>query len=428
MSMNKLYTALLTCTLPYWLLRLKRRAKTLPAYNERWSERFGHYDQAPFASQKPLHDQTIWLHTVSVGEFLAARPLINKLLEDSNHFPLVITTTTPSGSQQVVKTYGDKVQHVYIPFDLPWMLKRFIKHFNPKLCLIMETELWPNLIGILKAKHIPSVLINARLSEKSATNYKKIKKTARVMMQNIITIIAQNKEDGQRFLDLGLRPDQLVVAGNIKFDMNLPDHLEDDALSMAQHLNKQQRKTFVVASTHEGEEKLILKAFEIIKKSNPEVFLILVPRHPDRFDQVFSLCESAGFKVGRRSQQSPLDHDCDIVIGDSMGELMVYYAIADVTFVGGSLMPIGGHNLIEPAMLSLPILTGPHLHNFVELKNLMLAADAIIICENEQMVAQKVLELLDHDAQAKALGERAKAVAQNNRGALQRHWNVITKM
>ena len=428
MSMNKLYTALLTCTLPYWLLRLKRRAKTQPAYNERWSERFGHYDQAPFASHTPLTHQTIWLHTVSVGEFLAARPLINKLLENSSHISLVITTTTPSGSEQVIKTYGNKVQHVYIPFDLPWMIKRFIKHFNPKVGLMMETELWPNLIGVLKEKNIPSVLINARLSEKSANHYKKIKNTARRMMQNITTIIAQNKDDGQRFLDLGLRPDQLVIAGNIKFDMHLPEHLDQQAITMAHHLGKQQRKAFVVASTHEGEEKLILKAFEIIKKNIPEILLILVPRHPDRFDQVFSLCESAGFKVGRRSQQSPLNHDCDMVIGDSMGELMVYYAIADITFVGGSLMPIGGHNLIEPALLSLPILTGPHLHNFVELKNLMLAADALVVCEDEHIVAKKVLELLDNDEQAKALGARAKAVAQNNRGALQRHWDVITKM
>jgi 3-deoxy-D-manno-octulosonic-acid transferase len=426
--MNKLYTALLTCSLPYWLLRLKRRANTLPAYNERWDERFGRYENAPFACHTPMKQKTIWLHTVSVGEFLAARPLINVLLDNPSHTPLVITTTTPSGSEQVVKTYGNKVQHVYMPFDLPSMLKRFIRHFNPKICLIMETELWPNLIGVLKENDIPSVLINARLSEKSANQYKKIKKTTRLMMHNITSIIAQNKEDGQRFVDLGLHPKQLVVAGNIKFDMRLPDHLEEGAQTLAHHLGKGQRKTFVVASTHEGEEKLILKAFEIIKKNSPEVFLILVPRHPDRFDHVFSLCESAGFKVGRRSQQSPLDHDCEIVIGDSMGELMVYYAIADITFVGGSLMPIGGHNLIEPALLSLPILTGTHLHNFVELKNLMLAADALVMCETEVTIAEKVIELLHHQDQARALGTRAKAVAQNNRGALQRHWDVITEM
>jgi 3-deoxy-D-manno-octulosonic-acid transferase len=423
--MNKLYTTLLTCTLPLWLLRLKRRAKTLPAYGERWDERFGKYQQAPFASHQPLEKKTIWVHTVSVGEFLAARPLIKALMAAYPDTTLVITTTTPTGSEQVVNTFGDQVQHVYIPFDLPWMIKRFVKHFNPRVCLIMETELWPNLLAMLKQKNIPSVVVNARLSARSAKNYLKIKKTVHHMMQNITKIIAQNNDDGQRFVDLGLDADKLVVAGNIKFDMALPNNLDDKASAMAEHMGKNNRPTWVVASTHEGEEKLILQAFEQIKKSIPDCLLILVPRHPDRFDQVFTLCQNKGFKVGRRSQEMPLDADCDIVIGDSMGEMMVYYATAKITFVGGSLIPIGGHNLIEPALLALPILTGPNMQNFLELKNLMVAADAVAICDDESILADKVIAYLQDPQQAKALGQRAKQVAEDNRGALQRHMAII---
>jgi len=423
--MNKLYTTLLTATLPLWLLRLRRRAKTLPAYRERWDERFGKYQSAPFASHQPLTEKTIWIHTVSVGEFLAARPLIKALLAAYPETTMVITTTTPTGSEQVVKTFGEQVQHVYIPFDLPWMLKRFIKHFQPKICLIMETELWPNMLAVLKKNDIPSVFVNARLSARSAKSYLKIKKTVRRMMQNITQIIVQNKDDGQRFVGLGLDQNKLTIAGNIKFDMPVPEGIAEKAKDMANHLGKGDRPMWVVASTHEGEEALILKSFANIKKDIPNCLLCLVPRHPDRFDHVYNLCQNAGFKVGRRSQENPLDAECDIAIGDSMGEMMVYYAAADVTFVGGSLIPIGGHNLIEPALLSLPILTGPNMQNFLELKNLMVAADAVIICDNENIVADQVIDILKNPEQAKALGQRAEQVAEDNRGALEKHLDKI---
>jgi 3-deoxy-D-manno-octulosonic-acid transferase len=423
--MRRFYTTALTAALPFLLMRLAWRAKTLPAYRQRWAERFGRYDQAPHAQNKPLDQQSIWIHTVSVGEFLAARPLITALLDQYPQTPLVVTTTTPTGSEQVVKQLGDRVQHVYMPFDLPWMIKRFIRFFNPKIAIFMETELWPNTLQVLKKSDIPAVLINARLSQRSAKSYQRISKTVKTMLQSFEVIIAQDQKDGDRFVQLGLPQSRLKVAGNMKFDMAMPEQIDKKAAMMREKMGVVNRPVLMAASTHEGEEALVLKAFKQIKSQHPDCLLCLVPRHPDRFQKVFELCKDAGWKVAKRSDAANADGDGDIVIGDSMGEMMTYYASVDIAYVGGSLIPIGGHNLIEPAMLAKPIMTGPHLQNFMAIKQALLDHDALMICADENGLAKKVCALLADKERANKMGVHGMEVAELNRGALNRHLKLL---
>jgi 3-deoxy-D-manno-octulosonic-acid transferase len=423
--MNRFYTFALTLALPFLLLRLAWRSRQLPDYRRRWAERFGCFAHAPHVQNKQDAPH-IWVHTVSVGEFLAARPLINALLERYPDMPMVISCTTPTGSAQIVKHLGDKVQHVYLPFDLPWLIKRFVRFFNPKVALFMETELWPNTLRLLKKKQIPTILLNARLSERSANSYTRIAKTVHAMLNSFSVIIAQDQKDGDRFVKLGLPQDHLYVAGNIKFDMALPEALDQKTQAMRDHLNIGDRKVLVAASTHEGEETKVLEAFKQCKQRMPNLLLLLVPRHPDRFQKVFDQCTQAGFKVAKRSEDT-LIADADIVIGDSMGEMMIYYNCADIAFVGGSLMPIGGHNLIEPAMLTKPIVTGPNLQNFMAVKSMLEAADAVAIVPDESALAEQVCAWLDNPAVAGEIAQRGAQVAHANRGALEKHLDRIAQ-
>lgn len=421
--MKRLYTVLLSLALPAVLLRLLWRSRKQIAYRYRFSERLGFYRCAPVK-------HSLWFHTVSVGEFLTALPLIKALQQRYPDKPLVVTTTTPTASSLVQKHLGDQATHVYTPYDLPWILKRFLKHMQPDVVVIMETELWPNLLYQVAKQDIPLLLANARLSERSKRGYSRIAKVAASMMQQFSLLLAQNPVDGQRFVDLGLPVERLRIAGNIKFDVTVPEGIAQQAQQLRQQWQAESRIVITVASTHDGEEALILKALATLHGMGyrQRVLLLLVPRHPDRFDDVYRLCIHAGFKVARRSSDEPVTADADIALGDTLGEMKLFCAASDMAFFGGSFVPIGGHNLIEAAMFAKPVLSGAHMHNFALLREQLLAKQALMIAENPDELADCCRRLIDDEALRRDMGLRAQQVVEANRGALRKHLDCISEL
>lgn len=419
--MRLIYTSIFYLAVPFILLRLLWRAFAAPAYAKRWSERFAFFK--PFATDKKV----IWFHTVSVGEFIAALPLI-KLLQARDDVFLVVTTTTPTGSERVRASLGESVFHVYAPYDLPDVLARFIKRVKPSLLLIMETELWPNTLAACAKHNIPSLLINARMSEKSARGYEKFSALTRPMLQNLTRALVQNKTDAARFHRIGLPLVNTDVTGNVKFDLTLSDELRQKAAGLKQEWSQAgDYVLWIAASTHQGEDEIILDAFAQCQQ-NPalkNLRLALVPRHPERFNSVANLCESRGFAIARRSAQM-VAADTHIIIGDTMGELLLMFGASDIAFVGGSLVPNGGHNFIEPAAWQLPILSGTYVFNFAEVARLLGDAGALTLVPSANELAQQV-ELLALDvAERNKRGAAALQVANENRGALEKTLKIIT--
>lgn len=414
--MRYLYTLLLTLAMPFVMLRLLWRARKIRGYRQRWPERWGYIPS--------VANKSIWVHAVSVGEVFCATPLIKALLKRyCDDYTLVVTTTTPTGSKQILKNFKDQVHHIYCPMDLPWIINRFLNRCHPVLFIIMETELWPNLLHYTHARNIPIVLANARLSQKSSRRYQYIRKLTCEMLSNISLVAAQSEMDGKRFLKLGLDRQKLLVTGNIKFDLELPESLLEEGKQLRSQWGN--RPTIIAASTHEGEEVIILDSFKMIREKYADALLILVPRHPDRFEKVAKLCQFENFKIVQRSLKQLPDEHTNILLGDTMGELRLLYAASDIAFVGGSLVPAGGHNLIEPAALSLPILTGHHLHNFIAISQSLKDADAIIVVNNEKMIAEAVAKLLNDKSLSVTMGKRAHNVSTTNTGALERHLQWI---
>ncbi|QEI14249.1 3-deoxy-D-manno-octulosonic acid transferase [Cellvibrio japonicus] len=420
--MRFIYTLFFYLLLPVILLRLYWRGRLAPAYRKRWAERFG------FFSPLVTHKKVVWIHTVSMGEFLGALPLIRQLLAQPD-VQIVVTTTTPTGSERVRAALGDNVFHVYAPYDLPDAITRFLVRIKPALLVIMETELWPNTLAGCAKRHIPAILINARLSEKSARGYRRFSALTRPMLKQLTRAAIQNTADADRFMQLGLPESNLSVTGNIKFDLTLPDELRQQAAALKSILSDQgRRRIWIAASTHLGEDEIILDAFARIRAAPypwaQSLLLILVPRHPERFDQVAGLCESRGFHLGRRSS-TRVDSAMDIFLGDTMGELLLLFGASDLAFVGGSLVARGGHNFIEPAAWGLPLLSGESLFNFAEVSRLLREAGALTVVSSSEALANACVGLLDDVAQMHACGTAALAVAENNRGALQRTLAVI---
>lgn len=422
--MRFLYSCFFYAIIPFILLRLLWRSIAAPAYAKRWAERFGYFP-ALVKTKK-----VVWLHTVSVGEFLGALPLIRRLLANTD-LQLVITTTTPTGSERVRATLGDSVFHVYAPYDLQDVLSRFLRRVQPDLLVIMETELWPNTIAACKKRKIPSVLINARLSEKSARGYARFAKLTQPMLQDLSCALIQNSVDAERFISLGLPRDAANVTGNIKFDLTLNHELREKAAVLKQTLSQQHaRPVWVVASTHQGEDEIILNAFaQLRRQSDPllrSLFLVLVPRHPERFDRVGQLCKERGFAVVRRSN-GEFDNAADILLGDTMGELLLFFGAADFAFVGGSLVPNGGHNFIEPAAWGLPLLSGEHVFNFAEVSRLLSDAGALTKINSAEALAQSIRALVLDQGLRESQGRAAIKVAEANRGALDKTLFILEK-
>ncbi len=415
-----LYTLLIYFCLPLILLRLLWRGSRAPAYRRRWGERFG------FVGRLDNARQVIWVHSVSVGETIAAAPMIRRLQQQYPESILLVTTMTPTGSEQVRKIFGDSVEHCYAPYDMPDAIARFLHRTQPAILVIMETELWPNLIHACHRRAIPVVLANARLSAKSAAGYARIGRLARPMLGKLTAIAAQTTEDGERFLQLGVGSEALEVTGNIKFDLQLDESLRHKAtLLKKQWQGPDGRPVWLAASTHRGEDDIILEAFREVLTNKSDVLLVLVPRHPERFEEIAKLCEESGFRVSRRSElmtgdASIVESRIQIVLGDTMGELLSFCGASDITFVGGSLFAIGGHNLIEPAAWGVPVISGPHLFNFTEVARLLKEAGGLEVCANATELAAFVTRLLVDSVMRQQMANAALAVTEANRGALDR--------
>lgn len=416
--MRYLYSFFFTLLTPFILLRLLWRSRETPEYRRRWPERFGRV--------KPLSKPVIWIHAVSVGEVLATPPLVQALKTQYPGHQVLITTMTPTGAEQVKKQLGDLVTHYYVPYDLPCAIQSFLKRIQPEILIVIETELWPNLLHYTNARQIPIILANARLSPRSYQRYQKIHFVVKPMLEKITTVIAQSVLDAERFLALGLPQEKLVVTGNIKFDMSI----SDEVIQQGKMLKKtwQPRLAWLGASTHEGEESIILDIFISIKKRYPNLLLILVPRHPNRFDKVAEYCTQRGFKVSRRSYQEAVHPETDIYLADTMGELRLLYAASDIVFVGGSLVPIGGHNLIEPAAFELPIISGQYLHNFTLVSELLLAAQALRLVSTPHELMNALDQLLENPSLREQMGKAAYQVFLANKGAVEKHLVVVRSL
>lgn len=409
--MTVLYTAILYLATPLILLRLLWAGRRNRAYWRRWSERFGFYRVAPAAGG-------IWLHAVSVGEVIAALPLVERLLAHHPDLPVTVTTMTPTGSERVRALLGDRVHHVYLPYDLPGAVRRFLDTVRPRAAVVMETELWPNLFAACAARAIPLLVANARLSARSAAGYARFGALARRTLGAVTVIAAQGEVDAARFVALGADPERVVVTGSIKFDLSISDETRANGRALREALGAE-RPVWIAASTHEGEEALILDAHAALRADLPNALLILVPRHPERFDRVAALCTAQGFKLSRRGTGTP-QPGADVYLGDTMGELRMLYAAADVAFVGGSLVATGGHNPLEPAALGLPVVTGPHLFNFATISGLLQRADAAAVAVDAAGVAVRVGIWLADAAARREAGEAGQRLVASQRGALDR--------
>ena len=420
--MRLLYSLVLYLAVPVLLLRLLWRARRAPAYARRWGERFGWV--APLATDKTV----IWLHTVSVGEFLGALPLIRALMQDPERL-LLITTTTPTGSERVRQTLGRQVVHVYAPYDLPGSVERFLQRVQPRVLLIMETELWPNTLAACARWEIPTLLINGRLSERSARGYARVGALTRPMLQALTEAGLQSRADAERFQTLGLRPEATHITGNIKFDLSLEQALRDKAARLRQAWSRDgKRPIWIAASTHKGEDELILSAYvqaRVQLDVNP--LLVLVPRHPERFEVVAQLCRDRELTLVRRSEGASPEESVQVLLGDTMGELLLLLGTGDVVFVGGSLMPRGGHNLIEPAVWGLPLLSGPSLYNFAEVSRLLREAGALTLVDSQTALAEAWVTLTKARALRKRQGQASLAVTQQNTGAMEKTLAMIDR-
>ncbi|MDZ5604239.1 lipid IV(A) 3-deoxy-D-manno-octulosonic acid transferase [Pseudomonas sp. RP23018S] len=413
--MNRtLYTLLFHLGLPLLALRLYLRARKAPAYAQRIGERFAW--RLPAMAQGGL-----WVHAVSVGESIAAAPMVRALLKAYPELPITLTCMTPTGSERIQAMFADepRVQHCYLPYDLPWAMGRFLDHVRPRLGVIMETELWPNLIHQCARRGIPVALANARLSARSARGYARFARLTRPMLAEMDLIAVQTATEAQRFRDLGARPECVQVTGSIKFDLKLDDHLVPRARALREQWAAAQRPVWIAASTHDGEDALIVQAHQHVLQTNADALLILVPRHPERFAAVSAQC-SERFTCVRRSTGEPVQPQTQVLVGDTMGELLFLYALADIAFVGGSLIPRGGHNPLEPAALSLPVLMGPHVFNFLDISAMLRDAGAMQQVDDAEALAAAVCRLLESPADAQRMGEAGRAVMQANQGALQR--------
>jgi len=389
-------------------------------------ERKSPFRKAKLKNQLGLVTKTsgkvIWVHCVSVGEFNAARPLIDQILDIYPEHKLAITTTTITGAEAVRNHYQDRVIHYFFPFDLPFIVGPFVNKINPVACILLETEIWPNLINNLNKKAIPVMLINARLSERSLNKYQKFSSKLVQKTINQLTLIgSQNDPSSERFLSLGALPDKVVTVGNLKFDSNEKDN-PNTTQSLQQMIG--QRRVVVFASTREGEEKKIIQSY-INLKDKFDALLIIVPRHPQRFDEVFNLIVDSGLKVKRRSDGLGCDESIQVLLGDSMGELLSYYSVCDIAFIGGSLIDTGGQNMLEAAAAAKPILFGPSVFNFEKIAQLFLEKDAAIQVGDADDLMKTISALLLDDTKRQKLGENAKNSFEKNRGAVDRLMKLI---
>jgi 3-deoxy-D-manno-octulosonic-acid transferase len=363
---------------------------------------------------------------VSVGEAQAAQPLVRRLLAEPRAQPVTVTTTTPTGSVRVGELFGDQVFHVYFPFDLPWAVDGFLDRVRPRLLVMVETEIWPNLLARCAARGIPTLLANGRLSARSARGYARLDGFARETFGAIGAVAAQTEADAERFVALGAPAAGVRVTGSMKFDMAIRGSVKEQAEVLRRDWGVD-RPVWVAASTHEGEEEAVLEAHRQVLGQLPGALLVLVPRHPERFDRAAQLVRRAGLPMVRRTERAPVTAGTAVFLGDTMGELPVFLGAADAAFVGGSLVDIGGHNVLEPAAAGVPVVFGPHMHNFVAISQMLLAADAAVQVQDAQGLAEVVGRWLGDASERTRIGENGRRVFEANRGALDRTWQMVVE-
>ena len=416
------YNFLLVCLKPLYRWKIRQRAESDALYQQECLERFG-----PF--QPPKNLNTIWFHVVSVGETNAAQPLIEHYLKLGH--PVLVTNTTKTGQARAKSLflkapYLALFQAVYLPVDQKPLLKQFFDLYQPKLLALVETEIWPNLIAQAKQKQIPCILLNARLSEKSAKGYDKVRRLTQPMLQQLTWLLAQDIATQQRYVDLGLDQSKSQVVGNIKFDISAPTSFIEQAEQLKQEWQLEKRQIITLASTHAPEEEQLLKQLQTHLNSNPDLLCMVVPRHPERFDEVYKICQSLNLNTQRRSLKQPIQTDTQVFLADSMGEMWLWYALSQACFVGGSLNePGGGHNILEPMVLNIPTIIGPRYFNFQSIVDEFVAAQGILIGENAAQVAQQLLSCLDDPLQTQQQVAHAQQVLQRNKGSLQKHIQLL---
>ncbi|QFT08565.1 lipid IV(A) 3-deoxy-D-manno-octulosonic acid transferase [Vibrio sp. THAF190c] len=414
------YTLLLALAAPLLLFGLYKSKPNKPKFGKRWKEHFGITPKLA-SNQRP-----IWIHAASVGETLAATPLIKIMKQNNPEQVIVVTTTTSTGAEQVEKL-GDLVKHRYMPIDFAFAVRGFINAVKPAKMLIIETELWPNTLATVSRAGIPITIVNARLSEKSRDNYAKIQPLFNQIHPALASVLCQTQSDADRFISLGTNPNKVTVTGSIKFDISIPESTHKKAQELRRLLGES-RPIWIAASTHKGEDEQILKAHHELLKSNPRALLILVPRHPERFDDVFNLCQSQGFKTTRRTSQENVATDHQVYLGNTMGEMLVLIGAADVCFMAGSLIgkKVGGHNMLEPAALKVAVVNGPSYYNFKEITEELIEHHGIIVCEPDA-ISKHVQELLSNSDMRQHQAEKALTVVQRNQGSLQRTLDEISQ-
>lgn len=418
--MRYLYSAAFRLLLPLVFLRLLWRSRRSPAYRRRWGERLGFLPAGDGRMARAARDGVIWLHAVSLGETLAARPLVEFLLADYPEVPVLVTTTTPTGSRQVQLLFGDRVLHAYAPLDTPGAVNRFLAAYSPRLLLLIETELWPNLLHACRRRGCPIMLANARLSERSRRGYARLARFSRDMLACVSRVACQSRDDAARFAALGVPAGRLSVCGNIKFDIDIGGNLAARVRALVTEWGCAGRFVVVAASTHAGEDDAVLEAFAALRKEVPDALLVLVPRHPERFDSVYALCRAAGWQTCRRSRDQAPGPDTAVVLGDTLGEMLLLLGTASVAFVGGSLLPRGGHNLLEPAAMGVPVLSGPSLFNFAAVRDLLLAHGALqLVADGAELGAALRALSVDSDRR-QAMGRAGADAVRANRGARER--------
>tara|TARA_X000000368_G_scaffold324766_1_gene261844 strand:- start:160 stop:1446 length:1287 start_codon:yes stop_codon:yes gene_type:complete len=410
-----IYTALFIALIPAYFIRLTWRGIGNKKYLQRWGERLG------IANVRPTKDKSIvWLHAVSVGEVNASIPLLRVLMEEYPESEFLVTTSTPTGSDILLSKLGNKVKHQYVPIDIPICINLFINTWKPKALILLETEIWPNIIHCCKQKGIITALVNARLSEKSKSKYLRFSSLIQPAIYSIDIILAQYESDASRFNEI-VGEKEINLCGNLKFDQDMPKELESISGSIRDSwsIEGKRRPTLIAASTHEGEEIIVLEAFKTIIETINDALLIVVPRHLERFNRVKSLIEEQGFNFSSRSKKEDVTIDVQVLLGDTMGELNFLYSLSDVAFVGGSLIDHGGQNLLEPAAQGLPLCSGPSVRNFVEISEQLKKSTGLKIINNKKELANYFIALASDENNLRETGQASQAIFTKNRGAIE---------
>ncbi|PJG44132.1 3-deoxy-D-manno-2-octulosonate transferase [Acinetobacter tandoii] len=416
------YNAALAIIKPLYQWRIKKRAQDVAAYQQECLERFG-----PFQSPKNLN--SIWFHAVSVGETNAAQPLIEHYLKLGHS--VLVTNTTKTGQARAKSLFNKApyqalFQAVYLPADQKRLVKAFFQKCQPKILILVETELWPNLLDQAQAFKVPTILVNARLSEKSAQGYAKVSGLTQAMLKGVNQLLAQDAATAERFIQLGAAPSVTQVVGSIKFDIHAPEQFVQQAIQLKHDWQLAGRKIITIASTHAPEEQKLLSALQPYLQQHPDLLCIVVPRHPERFDEVYQIAQNLNLQTSRRSQQQPIQAETQVFLADSMGELWLWYALSQVCFVGGSLNePGGGHNILEPIALNVPTILGKNYFNFQTIVDEFVQANAVKVVDTAEQAAGVLMQLLDNTEQAQQLNQAAQQIMQLNKGSLQKHIQVI---